>query len=207
MPPISDPLADLDPPPPAPCDFAGLVDVTTTTTLTPGVYCGGINLHENAVIDFDPGMYVLSGDGLQITGNTIVRGEGVTFYFAADTTGVTPPGPPGPGNSLLIAGTTDVELSAPTSGYYEGILFYQDRNAPSDMQNLFTGGSDMSLEGLFYFPNTEVKFAGNSAVTGSDWISIVARTVEFVGTTDLFQDLSAVAYSPGAAFVSVSLVD
>ena len=60
---------------------------------------------------------------------------------------------------------------------------------------------------MFYFPNTEVKFSGNSSVTGSDWISIVARTVGFVGTTDLFQDLSEVAYSPGAAFVSLSLVD
>jgi hypothetical protein len=210
MPPITDPLADLDPPTYSGCDYPDLVDVTVNTTLSSGVYCGGISIHEDAVVDFDAGMYILKGVGLQITGNTTVTGDKVTFYFPPDTTGV-----PGgkvkgvtqPPISLLIAGTTNVELSAPIKGYYEGILFYQDRTTPSNMRNLFTGGATMNLEGLFYFPTTEVKFAGNSAVNGSDWISIVARTVEFVGTTDLFQDLSEVAYSPGAAFVSLHLVD
>ncbi len=134
----------------------------------------------------------------------MVTGDDVTFYFDPATTGVDQGGET---RSLYIAGSSSVELRAPRSGYYEGILFYQDRNAPSDLINRLTGGTDMELEGLFYFPNTEVKFSGNSSVTGSDWISIVARTVEFVGITDLFQDLSEVAYSPGAAFVSLSLVD
>ena len=81
------------------------------------------------------------------------------------------------------------------------------RDIPATMQNLFTGGADMELEGLFYFPKSDVKFAGNSSVEGSNWISIVARTVEFVGTSNLYQDLSDVAYSPGAAFVSLHIVD
>ena len=207
MPAIYDPLGDLDPPSYSGCDYSSLVDVTVNTTLTPGVYCGGISIHESAEVRFDPGMYILDGVGMQITGNTRVQGNEVTFYFPPTVTGVTPPGPPGPPNSILIAGTTDVELRAPTSGYYEGILFYQDRNAPSNMQNLFTGGAEMELEGLFYFPNTDVKFAGNSSAEGSDWISIIARTVEFVGTSNLYQDLSEVAYSPGAAFVSLHIVD
>ena len=210
MPPISDPLADLNPPTYSGCDYPDLVEITTNTTLTSGVYCGGIDINSNAVVDFEPGMYILKGLGLQITGNTKVTGDEVTFYFAPDTTGVTGikiKGVKQPPRSIFIAGTTNVELKAPTSGYYEGILFYQDRNAPSNMNNLFTGGATMNLEGMFYFPNTEVKFAGNSAVNGSNWIGIVARTVEFVGTTDLFQDLSQVAYSPGAIFVTLSLVD
>ncbi len=210
MPAISDPLAKLDPPKYSGCDFPDLVEVTVNTTLSSGVYCGGISIHEDAVVDFDAGMYILKGVGLRIAGNTEVTGDKVTFYFPPDTTGV-----PGgkvkgvtqPPISLYIAGTTNVELSAPTNGYYEGILFYQDRNTPSNMRNLLTGGATMNLEGLFYFPNNDVKFAGNSAVNGSDWIRIVARTVEFVGTTDLFQDLSEVAYSPGAIFVTLSLVD
>ncbi len=65
----------------------------------------------------------------------------------------------------------------------------------------------MKLEGMIYTPNNAVKFAGNSETEGSDWVAIVARTVEFVGTTDLYQDLSEVAYSPGAAFVSLHIVD
>ena len=210
MPPITDPLAKLDPPEYSGCDFDSLVEVTVNTTLSSGVYCGGIDINSNAVVKFEPGMYILKGVGLQIAGNTKVTGDEVTFYFPPDTTGA--PGGKVKGKiqppiSLFIAGTTNVELKAPTSGYYEGILFYQDRNTPSNMRNLLTGGATMNLEGLFYFPNNPVKFAGNSAVNGSNWISIIARTVEFVGTTDLFQDLSEVAYSPGAIFVTLSLVD
>ncbi len=210
MPAITDPLADLDPPSYSGCDYAALVDVFVNTTLEPGVYCGGITIHEDAVVEFLPGMYILDGLGMQITGNTIVTGDEVTFYFPPTTTGTSGgkvKGVTQPRISLLIAGTTDVTLSAPTSGYYEGILFYQDRNIPATMKNLFTGGADMELEGLFYFPKSDVKFAGNSSVNGSAWISIIARTVEFVGTSNLYQDLSEVAYSPGAAFVSLHIVD
>ena len=207
MPAITDPLADLDPPPPAPCDHAGLVNVTSATTLTPGVYCGGIAISSSENVEFDEGMYVIGGEGMRITGSGEVRGDEVTFYFTPTITGYDPPGPPSPPRSVFIAGSTDVELRAPTSGYYEGILFYQDRNTPEGMAAVFTGGATMELEGLFYLPTVDVKFAGNSSVTGSDWVAIIARTVEFVGTTNLYQDLSEVAYSPGAAFVSLSLVD
>ena len=210
MPTISDPLAKLDPPAIPPCDYAALVDVTVNTTLTPGYYCGGISIHESAEVKFEPGMYILDGVGMQIAGNTVVTGDEVTFYFPPTVTGVSGgkvKGVTQPPISLLIAGTTDVTLSAPTSGYYEGILFYQDRNTPTTMQSLFTGGANMTLEGLLYFPNGDVKFAGNSSVTGSDWIGIIARTVEFVGTTNLYQDLSEVAYSTSAIFVSLHIVD
>jgi hypothetical protein len=104
-----------------------------------------------------------------------------------------------------IAGV--VRFGAPTSGYYEGILFYQDRNTPEGLEAVFTGGATMALEGLFYMPTIDVKFAGNSETTGSDWVSIVSSTVEFVGTSSLTQDLSEVSYSPGAAFVSLHIVD
>ena len=210
MPTITDPLADLDPPAYSGCDYPALVDVTVNATLAPGVYCGGIAIHENAEVEFKPGMYILDGVGLQITGNTIVTGDEVTFYFPPTTTGISGGKVKGkiqPWISLLIAGTTDVTLRAARTGYYEGILFYQDRNIPASMQNLFTGGANMTLEGRFYFPKSDVKFAGNSEVTGSNWISIIARTVEFVGTSNLYQDLSEVAYSPGAAFVSLHIVD
>ena len=206
MPAISDPLADLDPPAIPPCDYSSLVDIDVNTTLSPGYYCGGIEIHDTAEVEFAPGMYILDGVGLQITGNSRVRGDELTIYFPPTVTGDDPPGPTPP-RSLLIAGTTDVQLSAPTSGYYEGILFYQDRNASPDIQNLLTGDANMELEGLFYFPNNPVKFAGNTDVEGSDWISIIARTVEFVGNSNLYQDLSEVAYSPGAAFVSLHIVD
>ncbi len=207
MPPITDPLADLDPPSYSGCDHTDLVSVTSAATLMPGVYCGGIAISSSNNVEIDEGMYVVGGEGLRITGSGRVRGDEVTFYFPPTITGYDPPGPPSPPKTLFIAGTTQVELRAPTSGYYEGILFYQDRNTPEGFEAVLTGGATMELEGLFYFPTADVKFAGNSDVDGSDWIAIIARTVEFVGNANLYQDLSEVAYSPGSIFVSLHIVD
>ncbi|MCH8962231.1 MAG: hypothetical protein IH820_13165 [Bacteroidetes bacterium] len=111
MPRITDPLAKLKPPDYSGCKFPDLVDVIVNTTLYPGVYCGGISIHENAEVVFEPGMYILDGIGMQITGNTKVRGEELTFYFPPTTTGVPGgkvKGKTQPPISLLIAGTTDV---------------------------------------------------------------------------------------------------
>ncbi len=207
MPAITDPLADLDPPDYSGCDHASLVSVTSGGTLSPGVYCGGIAISSSDNVEFEEGMYVVGGEGFRITGSGEVRGDEVTFYFPPTITGYDPPGPPAPPRSVFIAGTTDVELRAPTSGYYEGILFYQDRDTPEGIDAVFTGDAEMELEGLFYMPTADVKFAGNTQVEGSAWISIIARTVEFVGNANLYQDLSEVAYSPGAAFVSLHIVD
>ena len=96
---------------------------------------------------------------------------------------------------IKFAGTSSVTLSAPTSGDYEAILFYQDRDTPSKFVNLFEGGADMALTGVIYAPNTSVKFAGNTEASGSAYTNIIARRVEFTGTSYLGQDSTAAGFS------------
>ena len=100
-----------------------------------------------------------------------------------------------PPKSLHIAGSSDVTLSAPTSGDYEGVLFYQDRYASADLLNQMNGTSDLSLTGTLYFPNNHLMYAGNTEYGGAEWTSIIARTIEFVGTSYL-------GGKPGGAFAS-----
>ncbi len=183
MPAIADPLADLAPPPYSGCDETDLVDVTEDTKLHPGVYCGGIQIHEDAVVEFDKGVYVLEGVGLHITGDTVVTGDEVTFYLDPDTVGISGKGKWAGTKSVHIAGTSDVTLSAPTSGDYEGVLFYQDRGSDPNLENVLNGTSGLSLTGTLYFPNNHLKYAGNTEFGGAEWTSIVARTIEFVGTS------------------------
>ena len=80
-----------------------------------------------------------------------------------------------------MAGTSNVTLSAPTSGTYKDVLIFLDENLPTDFEAKYLGGAQMELNGIIYAPSIGVKFAGNSDGGGST--SIIARTEEFTGTT------------------------
>jgi hypothetical protein len=84
-----------------------------------------------------------------------------------------------------MAGTSNVTLSAPTSGIYKDVLIFLDENLPTDFEAKYLGDAQMELNGIIYAPSIGVKFAGNSDGGGST--SIIARTVEFTGTTYLGQ--------------------
>jgi len=203
---MADPLAYLNPPPyappPAGCDHVALVEVTTDTTLDPGVYCGGIRIYKNANVVFNPGTYIVDGRGLEIVGSGIVTGDEVTFYFPPTLTGIPGQGQQ-PDQSVHFAGSGNITLSAPTSGDYEDILFYQDANAPSDIVALFNGGADMELNGVLYFPNNPLRFAGNGDPGGAT--SIVARTVYITGNANFGSNPETAMFGPGGGS-GISLV-
>jgi hypothetical protein len=184
MPQTEDPFSYLTAPAAAaaPCDYTTLVEVTSQTTLSPGNYCGGIKITAD-VVDFSPGEYVLDGEGLQIEGNSVVTGDEVSFYFPDTVTGYDPPGPTPP-QSLYIAGTTDVQLSAPTSGDHQSVLFFHDPNVDPDIQLVLQGGAEMELEGIIYAKNNHMRFAGGS--DGIDgWVVLAVDTLEFTGNSNI----------------------
>ena len=113
MDPITDPLDYLNPPTDNGCDHVALFEVTVDTVLDPGVYCGGIDINGGPIVDFNPGEYIIKGEGLSITGNSIVTGDEVMFYLSPDITGI-----PSTNHTIHLAGTTQITLSAPTSGEY-----------------------------------------------------------------------------------------
>jgi hypothetical protein len=173
--PFPDPLADLEPPSFAGCDYNGKVKVNGgNVTLTPGVYCKGIDVVGGASVTFSPGEYVFKGGRVKVAGNSSLEGDGVVFYLT-DGTG---------GHAELDITATTIEFSAPTSGDFEGILFYQDRDAPTTKVNKITGNASMELEGALYFPTTMLDFAGTSS-TSVPSPMIVAREIRFTGTTSL----------------------
>lgn len=104
-------------------------------TLTPVCYsnldvsgCGG------GTVTFTPGTYVLTGTSN--FNNGVLDGTGVTFYV---TGSATPPD----------FSTSGGHLSAPTSGTYSNVLYYQ---VPSNTGNPKFGGGLNSLSGLIYAP-------------------------------------------------------
>lgn len=171
----TDPLAHLDPPSVGSCDHNGKVKINGgAVDLSPGVYCKGIEVSGNADVNFEPGVYVLKGGRLKAAGSSSLQGDGITFYLT-DGNG---------GHAELDITATDIDFSAPTSGDFEGILFFQDRTAPTTKTNKIRGNASIELDGALYFPTTMLDFAGTSS-TAVPSPMIVAREIRFTGTTSL----------------------
>jgi len=138
----------------------------------PGVYSAPIHVSAGQVATFLPGIYVLQ-NGLNFTGGTIT-GTDVMFYNLD----------PGGNKPIRVAAGASVDLDAPGSGPYMGILFFGARTNPykNPAHNIGRGSATSNYTGTFYFPNEHIDFAGTP--TGSvGWTIIVARTMNVSGTS------------------------
>jgi hypothetical protein len=167
-----DPFADFELPDYPGCDSNKSLKIQTEVTLDPGIYCGGIVLNANADVTLNPGTYVLKGGGMTAHGGAKIQGDEVTFVNTA-----APGKPYGP---IWFNGGSHADLSAPESGLFKGILFFQDPEIESNKTNIFSGSSSMQLSGVLYFPTTEVKFSGTFSATPLD-LMLIADKVEFDG--------------------------
>jgi hypothetical protein len=172
---MEDPLASFVMPPAGSCTFTSKQIIMTSTTLNPGVYCGGIELRSQAKVTFNPGTYYLVGGGLNANAGAAITGVGVTFVNTEKK-------PTYSYDRIWINGGAAIDLSAPTSGVWKGILFYQDPKVSSTKQNVFNGGAGMQLTGIVYFPTTSTKFSGNFG-SNANKLLLIADKVEITGNT------------------------
>jgi len=158
----------------------GPLVITSTRTLSPGTYCGGIDILFGANVTFSPGIYTLtstsaSNGGLTIGADTTVTGDGVAFYNSDVRGGVVTPGNNG-GITLACSSCTpgNVTLTAPTSGPYEGILFFQDPGNTSPSVVVGSAFFNTHLTGTTYMPSAKVTYAFDLQV---DYNDLVAKDV------------------------------
>ncbi|MCL5006493.1 MAG: pilus assembly protein TadG-related protein [Acidobacteria bacterium] len=175
--PFSDPLAYLQPPSfnSTTCDQTNVSITGGTQTLYQGVYCGGIKI-TGGDVTFSPGIYIINGGGLSVSGGANVYGNGVTFYLTGNTKYAY--------KGVSITGGSDSYLIAPDSGTYAGILFFQDRSISSTSSGAdsdIAGGSGLTVQGTLYFPTTNLSYSGTS--TNSAYTILVADTVSITNNT------------------------
>jgi len=181
-PPAIDPYASVAAPPTTgPC--VNTKGTVSTATASPGRYCKGLTV-KNQTLTFEPGVYVIDGGDLSFDANAVAYGTGVTFYIVN-------------GGSVSISSNSVVDLTAPTSGPFSGILFFGDRSATTTTVNSFQGGGASSLTGVLYFPTQTLNYAGTPGTTGC--VQLVADIVNLVGTSGLS---SACVSSAGMAEMS-----
>ena len=199
--PISDPMSGLPVPATATytCDNFNY-SAGGTKTLSPGVYCGGINPPSNANYTLSAGTYILVGGGLGVGNNASLAGSGVMIYntYGATTNHGTLTYSP-----INISAGATVTLSAPTSGTYAGILFFEDRSAPASFDT-FGGNTNSYYEGTIYAKNAAITMYGTSSILAKYTI-LVADTISLVGTASFGNNYSLLP--TGSPVTQVTIVE
>jgi Flp pilus assembly protein TadG len=130
--------------------FSGSSAQTLGPATPGGTVCyNGLSISGSGAITFNPGLYIINGD-FRATGSGSLTGTGgVTFYL--------------PSGNLAVTGSGSLNFTAPTSGPYSGILFYQN---PSDMNSAsFSGSGGSVLNGIFYLPKAQLNLSGSGGAT------------------------------------------
>ena len=117
------------------CDCKNFSTQSTPTpsipiTLNPARYCQGLTIANGFKVVLNPGIYYIESGTLNLAGGVDVSGSGVTFVLTTGDGGATY------ANLAITNGsTTNLTVSAPTTGWSAGILFFGDSNAPSSNIN------------------------------------------------------------------------
>lgn len=181
--------------------------------IQPGIYCGGIKLGDtdDDTYTFMPGVYVLAGGGFSVTsGGAKAIGTGVTFYnTGTGGTGYANWGCPNSDYTPIgLSGQGSLNLKAPTSGTFVGMLFFADRalGSGSGKFDQIVGGTGAVFDGALYFKKGSLKFAGSSSTNG--YTVLVADNISINGTSTLGNNYTSLAnpnpfapYSTGGGMV------
>jgi Flp pilus assembly protein TadG len=175
--PESDPLGYLSPPSVGSCAGTAKTITSGTVTVNPSIGCYNVAINGTANVTFMPGeyasivvnsafaptltfqsgLYIIQGSGgLNLTGaGATLQGNGVTFYIGPSA------------GSVTVNGIANyINLVAPTTGTWAGILIYQDR---ANGQSACVGGCSGSvtgilnfsqIQGALYFPDATLSFTG-----------------------------------------------
>ena len=146
------------------CDFTDFQS-DTSTTIEPGVYCGGIKLTGGNVFA-KPGIYVIKDGEFNISGSASLTGANVGFYFTGDAA------------KTNIGSATTISLTAPKTGPMAGILFFEDRASTKGREFVISSKDAKTMVGTVYLSNgtLTVRKAGGFG-EASEWTAIVARKI------------------------------
>ncbi|HEX5380527.1 MAG TPA: pilus assembly protein TadG-related protein [Phenylobacterium sp.] len=184
-PPVGDPFKTV----PAPANTGPCLS-DNGGTLQPGRYCAGMTLKNT--VKLNPGVYVVSGGDFRVNANANITGAGVTIYLVN-------------GSHLNLNGNATIQLSAPTSGTYSGILFMGDRNSTGG-SNVVNGTAGSLLTGAIYFAKESVDYLGNFSGQGG-CTQVVADTIQWSGNTSIKGDCTALGMKMIPALAVVRLTE
>jgi hypothetical protein len=179
-PPMSDPLADRPPPSVGACTAKKLkIDKGVTKTLSPGVYCDGVEV--KGVAKLMPGIYVIKNGSLKVKDGGSLTGDNVGLFLTGE-------------KSLIeFEKESTISLSAPRTGALAGLLVYEDRNVkaadadgtveidtetalPKAQEHRIRSDNASRLVGTIYMPRNRLLIDGDKPIAAaSAYTVIIAR--------------------------------
>lgn len=178
-PPLPDPLAHLEMPAASSCAPRPLLDVPLVIkVITPGTYCGGLEIKNRAIVHFSPGVYVFRDGPLKVSGGATIRGSGVSFLFTGEDA------------VLELQSGAQIELTAPTDGTMQGMLVFQDPRYGGE--HVWDSERPAKLVGTIYLPNGDFLSSGKSGITPVRSCNVlIARTILFKKGSGMSIDLGS----------------
>lgn len=166
----ADPLASLAEPSYGACNFTDMtVQNGQTKTLNPGVYCKKLEIQNNAIVNLNPGNYFFPDAELIVNSGGKLIGSGVMLFFNNS-------------HGFLKANSgSSVQLKAPTSGTYKGIVMFQSRASSSASAHPHEINSDSStyFEGTIYVPNGRLLLNSLSTLNATaSYTALIARSMD-----------------------------
>ncbi len=187
----------------------GQTILVKTTQMHPSgvrVRCFPNGLDVKGTVELEPGLYIITGGTFTANGGNpnatsaarlqvgapVNSYNGVTFYFAGDA-------------RLDLRGNVSLDLKAPTSGPYSGILFFGSRSQ-TGVSHAINGTSDSTLTGAIYTPASSLDYKGNSAMT-TGCTQLIADTITFTGNSTMQSTCDSAGTRRLLADQTVSLIE
>lgn len=164
---LTDPLASRKQPAAGSCKEYDLKLSAGVVTLSPGTYCGGIDIGGLAQVVLLPGNYTIKDGPLIVEGNASMIGEFVGISFVGEA------------STFSFGTSTQVHLTAPKTGPLAGILFFEDRSSSKNRMFEIKSKDAERFEGTIYLPNAKL-FIDKESRLGltSNWTAIIANQIE-----------------------------
>ncbi len=165
-PPLANPLAAVPPPKVGVCTYRNTKITMGNTALSPGTYCGGIEVSGNAIVDFSPGEYIIKDGLFRVYNTATVNGTNTVFYLT--------------GLKSLISFTNDatINLSGAETGSMAGLLFFEDPTSTLLRIHNINAAHAYNLTGTIYIPKGVLLIDPNANVgEKSAYTAIVANRV------------------------------
>jgi hypothetical protein len=146
---VPDPLANVPEPVPSGTNY-GILNVTSSTTIQPGIYAS-LNIAKNVNVTMAPGIYYFSSSsafpdlggifpssgkaGITVNSGATLTGNGVMIYNQS-------------GDNIDFANAGPITLNPPTTGTYMGISIFQPRSDANEVHLI--SSSNLTVTGTLY---------------------------------------------------------
>jgi Flp pilus assembly protein TadG len=188
---IADPLSNLPEPSPGACIW-NYNNNGLNANVWPGTYCGSFTVNGGGVT-LQPGNYYFQNVTVSISSNASLSGSGVFLFLDA-------------GSSFSHTASGSMNLSAPTSGTYAGVVIFHSRQSYKK-SNKITGSPDFILDGTIYMPTHDLTLGGTGTINNVAKAGyVIADTFTYNGSSTFTFDSYTGVVAPGMANKAV-LVD